>query len=371
MSGLQVDLNAYVLPEDHVVWKCHPGKTYRFYQVVKDAEAVFLDIRGLNELEDDPALWNDSETLKLIAADRWSRELHRVRYDGKAKGSPAVSKIDRRNLTYLKGLLLEAKKGDLILIPAEGWRKEVLVGEFLDEPGDLIKHDARDEEATHTYIGRRVRWRAKQEKRHFSIDVIKMLHTQTAFFAMPKAVREEIYRLAYVNFMIGNVFSATFSTTKEQFATSDSAVVGMWFNALSAVRDAIESGESIDGVSYLDLGLLRSENPSEGELAININSPGEYVLRSLGPFALAVMGLFPLMQVNAQDLVDQDINVTMHTVGAADKNCALKVEKAMKDMVETLSVTRLQVACSVGKRAATEATMHTGARLKSRQKGTN
>ena len=369
MSAIEVQLNAYVLPIDHKIWKCHPGKTYRFYQAVREANAVFLDIRGLTELPGDPETWDDKATLKLLAYDRWTRELNRIRYDGKPKGSPEISKIDHRNLTFLKGLLFEAKKGDIIVIPAEGWRRDVLIGEFLDEPGVVKSYEARDDDATHTYIGRAVKWRAMQEKRYFSSDLVTMLHTPTAFFALPKSLHEEIYRIAYENFIIGDLFSATFSTSKQHFSTSDSAIIGTWFNALSAVRGAIENGKSIDDLSYLDLGLRQSDNPTEGELAININSPGEYILRSTGPFALAVMGLYPLMSVDAQQLATSSVRVHLQTVGSADDSCSLRVEQSMKGMIDTLSISRLQEACKVGKRAESEATLRTSARLKSATKG--
>lgn len=75
MGKIVVELDAYVLPDDHAILKVSPGKTYRFYEEVRRTKAVFLDIRGLDGLIGDPVDWADKDVLKIIADDRWAREL--------------------------------------------------------------------------------------------------------------------------------------------------------------------------------------------------------------------------------------------------------------------------------------------------------
>lgn len=368
MSEIEVQLDAYVIPDDHGVWKCFPGQTYRFYEVVRDANAVFLDVRGLEELPANPAEWDDAAALKVIAADRWNRELARQQRGGKGvNGSAGISRQDKKVLTFLKGLLLNAKKDDLIIVPADGYRRDVLIGEILDNPGEPLIYDAKDGDATYRYIGRRVRWRARQEKREFSRDVIDSLHSQSAFHTIKRSLRDEIYELAYENFIVGDLYVATFKTTKQQFTTSDSAVVSVWFNALAAVYAANEDGAPtrIANQSFSELGLLRSNEQETGELAIDIASPGSVLLQTKGVFALTVMAFFPLMQLPAAAIAGKPVAVRMHTVGSATDACALKVSKAVNEIADTLSVTRLQEACNVGTRAKEEATLHTKAHLKS------
>lgn len=364
MAQIDISLDAYVIPDDHQVWKCFPGKTYRFYEIVRDTSVVFLDVRGLDALDTEPLFWADKEVLEIIAADRWSRELEKLRPGGKPKGGPDVSRTDRRTLTFLKGLLRSTKKGDLIALPAEGYRKEVLLGQILDEPGEVVLLPVKDGEKTYTYIGRRVLWRASQEKRFFSRDLIDLLHTQSAFFLLPKSLYEEMYRLAYENFIVGDFYAATFQTTKQHFSTSDSAVTGMWFNALASVREALERGQELDAAkTYFELGMTATKNEREGELAININSPGEYLLRSVGAFALVVMAMLPLTEVSAHDIINSDIKVHLKTIGSANDSCALKIDEAIMSYAKTLSVLRLQKHCEIGKRARAEATIKTKAWL--------
>src|SRR5688572_13746998 len=129
MAKINVALDAYVLPEDHQVYKLFPGKTYRYFGAVRDSNIAFLDVRGLEELDDDPRKWKDADVLKVISDDRWARELDRISRGLQPLTTPGVSRTDKRTLTFLKGLLLTAKRGDLVVIPPSGYRREVLIGE--------------------------------------------------------------------------------------------------------------------------------------------------------------------------------------------------------------------------------------------------
>lgn len=365
MNTIEVQLNAYVLPDDHKVWKCHPGKSYRFYKVVNEASAVFLDIRGLNALPDNPHEWDDRAVLKLLAADRWARELHRVRYDGKPTGSPGVGRIDHRNLTFLKGLLLEAKKGDLVVIPAEGWRREVLVGEFLTEPGDVSWFEARDDDETHAYLGRPVRWLAGQEKRYFSTEIIALFHSPTAFFGMPASTNHEIYRLAYGDYVYQGRFVAAFDVGKEKFTAEDSAVVSTWFNAFEVLQNAIETN-TVDklSASFASMGLDKLPDSAASELRINVNSPGSYLLKSNDAFAMALMVMFTLSGCSAAQIVNDKVTVKMKRVGSAGTDCVHQIEDTVKSMAKALGKARVEDACKLGMRASTDAKMTVSARLK-------
>lgn len=89
---IEVELDAYAIADNHRVYKCSPGKTYRFYEVVRAAEVAFPDIRGLADLEMDASNWDDDRVLKTIASDRWARELEsRARNNKHKSGSDAVS----------------------------------------------------------------------------------------------------------------------------------------------------------------------------------------------------------------------------------------------------------------------------------------
>ena len=365
MSDLTVKLDAYVLPDDHAVYKYFPGQSYRFYKVVRDAEAVFLDIRGLDSLVGDPSQWPDDDVLKLIADDRWTREVHRTRHGGEPKGGPEVSSVDRRHLRFLKGLLIEAKKGDLIVVAAEGYDKDVLIGEILDEPGQRNLFIAKDDEEVFSYPGRRVHWRARKPKRELSPALIDILHHRTAFYLIERSARDEIYQLAYDNFVFRGAFLATFETSKQHFTSDDSFITSLWFKSLTALRIAIENGDTaaLADKDIVQIAMMPVGDASQDELSININSPGAFVLRSAGVFGFAVMAMLPLSEAPAEAVVGKDVHIELNTVGSAGSECSVQIEQTVREYINTLGYDRWQKECEIAKRAREDATLHTKARL--------
>lgn len=366
MSKIEVALDAFVLPDDHLVFKCSPGKTYRFYTAVRDANTVFPDVRGLGALEGDPSSWSDQQLLDLIASDRWDRELASRARGNKEKGSQGVGSSDRRTLTFIKRLFFEGKKGDLVVIPAEGYNKEVLVGELLTDPGVVRKVEAKDGEHIGVYVGRPVAWRGSVRKADVSSAMLKALHTQTAVFIVSQQVAEEVYRIAYRNFVYRERYVAEFAIGKQKFTAEDSAVVSMWLNGFDAVRHDLESSDQslIDASkSFYALGLERVPDSDAAELRININSPGEIFVKSRTPFALALMVLLALGGCDGSAIVNDAVTVHLKTVGAATSDCRHHIEDTVNSMAGALGEKRIEEACELAERAVKDAKVTTHARL--------
>ncbi len=358
-------MEAYVLPDDHGVFKLFPGKNYRFYDLMHDAEAVFLDIRGLDALADNPAIWSDEEVLRLIESDRAARALERLTGDVLVKESANAS-TDKRNLTFLKGLLLQAKKGDLVLVPGKGYRRDVLVGEILDDPGTFKRISVQETVGTNIYLGRAVRWLTGIEKRLIGPDIIERLHTPGAFFAFDETLKDQVYQIAYENYFYHGNYVATFRTTKERFTSADNLISSIWFNGLAATRNAIDTGnlKPLEVPSFLEIALLPTGAENQNELELNINSPGTILVRSVGVFAFAAMALFPLNIQQAQSVADGQTRITLRAVGGANDACALQVEAAVADYVRTLGPDKLLKACEFGRQAHVDASLSAKVHLK-------
>jgi hypothetical protein len=71
---VNVDLRTTILPDDHRNWKVFPGEGYKFLLQMLDSRTVFMDVRDLNDLGDDPREWGDDELLEHISVDRWTRQ---------------------------------------------------------------------------------------------------------------------------------------------------------------------------------------------------------------------------------------------------------------------------------------------------------
>lgn len=363
MSKIVVELDAYVISDDHRVFKCSPGKTYRFYKEVKRANAVFLDIRGLDQLSENAENWDDKEILKIIADDRWNREVQSRERGNEPVGQEGIGKSDRTKLGFLKALLFEAKVGDLIVVPVDGYNKDVLIGEVLDPPGDFRSIVAQDEEADFVYLGRRVQWRAGIPKRLLSEQLIKAIHTQTALFMLARDLHEEIYRLAYQNFVYRGEFAAEFLTAKEKFTAEDHAVFSTWLNGFDVLRNTQQS-PSDRLPSFYELGLTSLDDALAADVRIDIQSPGDIFVKSVGPFAMALMVFFALPSCDSQQIIDNGVTVKLKVVGSSDGTNA-SVEQCVNSMAIALGVARLDEACSLSDRAAKDAKLTTRATLKS------
>ncbi len=365
MPKTVVELDAYVIPKDHLVFKCSPGKTYRFYLAVRDASVVFPDIRGLETLAGAPDQWTDQELLKIISDDRWERELVSRTRGNQEHGSEGISQVDRRTLTFLKRIFFDGKKGDLVVVPVDGYAKDVLIGEFLTDSGDVRAVEARDGDYAGTYFGRPVRWRNAVQKLALSAEMIKALHTQTAVFTLGRSLHEEVYRHAYSNFVYDGHYVSEFRTDKATFTAEDMSVVSMWLNGFDVVRASTDNYIDIDANdSFYKLGLLKLEDNKSSEVRINIQSPGEISVRSATPFALAVMAIFALSGCDSKHIVDNGVTVHLKVVGSATPDVQSSVEACVDSIAAALGECRLDDANGLGKRAAVDGRVSTAAVLK-------
>lgn len=363
--SIVVELDAYVLPQGHRVWKASAGKSHRFYRAVRDANTIFPDIRGLNELEGTSATWTDEQVLKRIADDRWERELASRARGNKDQTTEGINKQDKGVLTFAKRLWHEANHGDIVIVPPDGWKEHVLIGEILTDAGSISRVEASDGEYGGYFFGRRVVWLTSVSKTDLTDDLISVLHSRAAVFTVPNNLKEEVYRHAYGNFVYDGAYTAEFRTKKERFTAEDSAVVGTWLNAMDVLRNSLYHGDARTGVSLAELGLETLPDSEAAELKIDIQSPGEIFVRTAGPFALSLMALFALSGCSSEAVDKNTITVKLKHVGAGDQAIGLAVEKDVNAMKTALGEQRIEKSGQLVRRAENNALVSTKASLKS------
>lgn len=364
-APIVVELDAYVIPDEHMVWKCSPGKTYRFYRAVRDAYTAFPDVRGLEKLGGDPNDWTDQQLLEAISDDRWEREVTSRERGNQPQGSKGISKADRGRLTFIKRLWFEAKKGDLVVIPADGYDKEVLIGELLSEPGELRRVEAEDGEYQGVYFGRAVAWKLAIPKLSLSEDLIKGLHTRAAVFPLGESRKAEIYRLVYKNFVYKGDYVAEFRTEKEHFTAEDAAVVAAWLNGFQVLHHSLE--QNLDNrleESFRSLALDELPDGAGADLKIKIQSPGEIFVRTKKPLALSLMVLFSLSGCSPDQVVDDGVTVHLKSVAGEAMNAQAAVTADVNGLTTALGEKRLKEANDLGQRAMRDAKMSTRGALK-------
>ncbi|PNU02095.1 hypothetical protein A8V01_26895 [Novosphingobium guangzhouense] len=174
-----------------------------------------------------------------------------------------------------------------------------------------------------------------------------------------------MYRHAYGNFVYDGAYTAEFRTEKERFTAEDSAVVGTWLNAMDVLRNSLRNGDPRLDASLADLGLETLPASEAAELKIDIQSPGEIFVRTVGPFALSLMALFALSGCSAEVVDKNAVTVKLKHVGAGDHSVEVAVEKDVNAMKTALGEQRIEKSGQLVKRAENNALVSTNATLKS------
>jgi len=360
--GVEIALGAYILPDDHSVFKFFPGKSYKFYDLVVTSNLALIDVRGLDELSSDPGKWSDKEILTRISVDRVARQVAR----GGRRPTRLVNSVgDKQALTFIRGLFFRAEKGDLILVPAKGYTSMVMVGELLDDPGILRTVDASDDKIVSKYYGRRVKWVARLEKRLFSSEVIKLLHSQAAFFDVGYSHYEEVYNLAFDNFVYDKQVVSTFRTSKRVFTSKDNLLTSLWFELIEVLQESQDQDAKLTIKSIYELAVESDISEDDrNDLAIHIQSPGWFRWRALTTEPLTAMALYSLA-INAIPFEQaKAATVSAKVIRNADKQCLGKVDESVRQYLEILGKDRWEQACKLAKKTEKEATLKTDATLK-------
>lgn len=357
--GVEVSLGTYVLPLTHKVWKYFPGKNYKFHDLVSETSVALLDVRDLDEVNDDPAEWEDDALLEHIAEDRVER---RVEAGAPRPAKTIKSAGDKTTLTFLKGLFYTAKKGDLIVMPDKGYTTQVRIGILTDKAGKLKKITAKDNDGTYNYFGRRVRWVGSIEKRKLSDELIGQLHSQAAFFDLGRSHYEEIYDKAFDDYAYDGQFVGTFRTAKSIFTPKDNFLTSVWLELLEVLEEARENKTDLQAGSIYSLVIDSDiDEDDRDDLSISVQSPGWFRVRSIVVAPLASLAMFA-MAVNNVPFNDAiAATVTAKIVPGADGDCLGDVDESVRDYIKLLGADRWEEACKLAKRAELDAKLSVAA----------
>ena len=358
----KVELGAYVLPDDHTVYKLFPGEGYKFYDLIKQTSVAIIDVRSLDELEEEPEDWDNDEILDIISKDRSERA---VAAGGKQPTRLVNSPGDKMTRTFLYGLLFRAEKGDLILMPQKGYTTEVLIGQLLDDAGDVVTITAKDDGENYTYYGRRVKWVGSIEKRLFNAELVELLQTPIAFFDVGASNYEQVYRLAFDNYVFDQQFVATFRTSKSIFTPKDNFLTSVWLELLGVLEEAREGGTALPAGSIYELVIKSDIDENDrDDLSISIQSPGWFRIRSIVASPLASLALFAMASAGVPYNEAVAATVTAKVVRQADDSCMGDVDASVRDYIKLLGKERWEQACTLAKQADAETKLKADARVR-------
>jgi hypothetical protein len=359
--GIEVELDAFVLPDDLRIYKFFPGKAYKFYDLIRKQRIAIIDVRDLDELGDDPEEWDPDDVLLHITTDR----IERAVAEGKPRPSRVVrSQGDKAVQTFITGLFFRAKKGDLILMPQKDYMSDVLIGQFRDEPGVLRKVTAKDDGGEHTYFGRRIAWVGSVEKRKLNATLVELLQTPTAFFDVGRSHYDDVAKIAFDNFVYDKQFVATFRTNKNIFTPKDNFLTSVWLELLEVLEEARMRGADLPAGSIYELVILSNIDEDErDDLSISVQSPGWFRIRSTVAAPLASLALFAMAAAGVPYDDAVAVSVSAQVVREADDTCMGDVDASVKDYIRLLGKDRWEQACMLAKQAESEAKLKADARV--------
>lgn len=280
-SGPVVDLGVTVIPDDHKLWKVFPGEGYKFLNSMLESHLVFMDIRNLDELGEDPSEWDYDDLVEHVSLDRWSRQ---VAASGNAT-ERRVSPTDKQNATMVEGLLSTAKKGDIVIIPHTGSDGNVTIGQLTGKPNKISTIILKDGRRNHTYIGRKFKTLDVLKKRRLPVELVELLQTPITFFDTGNAARLEIYEKCYGSYIYDRINTATYETSKDVYTSRDNRTVSTWMEFIDVISnsDAFTAARrDADSNSIVDLiDAAKLDELDRSDLSININSPGEIIMKAV------------------------------------------------------------------------------------------
>lgn len=363
---VEIDLGVTVLPDNHKIWKLFAGEGYKFLNLMLESGIVFIDVRNLNELGPNPSEWNKRHLLEHVSEDRWARQTASTGIQTERR----ISSNDKLNTTLIEGLLLTARKGDIVAIPHHGSDGYVTIGQLTSRPGVTKTIVAQDGRRNYTYVGRRFKELCVLNKRDLPFEFIERLQTPIAFFDTGDAARDEVYEAAYGSYIYDGVNFAKYSTSKEVYTSRDNRTVSTWMEFVDVISntDALISAklktETSSIVELIDRANL--EEIDRSDLSININSPGEIIMKAIANSPLIGLAIYPMAAAGVAYSQAVQAQIIMKAVGDATTNeCEAEIGQDVKNVLEALGAKRWQAACEVAVRAANETTLKTDSSLKS------
>jgi hypothetical protein len=358
----EVDLGAFILPDDHRIFKFFPGRSYKFEDVVGRTGVAYLDVRGLDDFGP-LASWDEEAILTHIAQDRVRRM---VEEGGRQPSRIVRSPRDKANLTFLNGLLKDAQKGDLILMPTAG--RDVKVGMFASRAGSTTKVTSRGRGSTEIYLGRKVTWLKTVSQDALPAPLFRLLVSPAAFFPLNEAFYPLLYRLIFDSFVHDGVYVSTFRTSKDIFTSKDNLLTSLWFELIEVLGQASEQGASLSGSIY-DLAVQSDiEEAERNDLSILVQSPGWFRLRALTVEPLVAIALFTLATAGTPYDEAVAAQTTATTVRPTSTGCLSAVDESVRQYIELLGKDRWDASCELAVKANERATLDTNASLKHRKK---
>ncbi len=275
---IEIDIATRIVSDDEQMYVVRPGANFSLYDDFIRESAVFLDFPDLPfSLEQKPKATTTVREIvtRSIAIRDWhlgklADEPSREQKDYKGA---AVNRRVGAYIAAIQRLYYEVPNGTVLVIPSRTYIGDVL---FVEITGPAEKREAAEAYPGEDMMVRPIRILAKKQKASLSQELRTALGQPTPVMQIARALRDEILKITFKQYVFKELTSAKFTTSEADFSTLDDLNIQMFTNYVAGLLAASE----VDPESNTPLDLmesikyLRARRDLVPELDQSISSPG-------------------------------------------------------------------------------------------------
>lgn len=342
----QFQLNTRIIPADHKIWLVYAGKRRRYFDIFANNSCIFTANPGFVP---NTNIFSDEASVRQFV--RLTRSVYNhisgrnpnppTRRIGSFSSQPGDHRTsDGRSFNSEVGnvqrLFNEVKTGDLVISPAEGHYKPMLIGEVTSgwDPSQFVRVSKLQGE---TVPCRKVRWMRTDLSRHdFPFEVAKSLQNRHAISELDTQLYHKVYRSVYPSYMTADhskidIFAPNYSG-HDPTETHEGGFLVKFFIAAYIAEEQGRIAEFAQ-LSWTQAVRQFYDPALVLEFHQNFNSPGVYSLIAGNMLLAAVVGLGVAISVDAQPL---DQILTNFTVTEGPNTQVTNESQGARDKVQSI-----------------------------------
>lgn len=346
--GLEIDIATVMVPAERRIWRLFPGDRYRFIDQFAEQELVFLDFPGL-DLPPGRVTHDTPDLLGRVIASRELRTWLTTRspvqnppnLDPTAYANSVPSKRDQQFIAALVALFGTAARGDLVLVPDQLRNRQILVGEFTDEPERRTETQFPKRYGRHPILARSVSWLSRADEAKVPRTLTRNLRTSNPMISLHRRFHNDIFDIAYPAYNHLDRFGATFNITGEKFDELDNYFLNELFLIASLFCQQYDRNNLPSEInSITSLEYLSTDEQYRSTQAWDIHSPGTVRLASSAISPLMAVALFGVLAAGGREALAEPPPVTVGNSQTAspDDPCTAAVDERVRGMLNMMGL---------------------------------
>lgn len=228
----------------------------------------------------------------------------------------SLGRNQRNALGAVRNLFGTAKKGDLIVVPDQIPLRQVIIGEFLEDPESRIAHSEPEYFLGEIMPARRVRWFPAVDELRIPRGLSDILHIPPAMSRVPRQFEAPILENSYGTFYHANGYTARIIIRGEEFDTQNTFDLGSFAKLASVICSVSNSTDDEFRSSLRNYAECIVTSDYQPVVSLNINSPGAGSLKAATFVPIFFAAFFALLA--SADAAEQPKPADVAVVNSAE-----------------------------------------------------